>query len=1201
MAERAHDIELAEARDITNANQASAADPGLSAWVSANAGTGKTYVLVLRVLRLLLAGTPPDRILCLTYTKAAAAEMSNRLFEKLGEWATIDDEQLATSLRGLLGANPTAGQIRDARQLFAYAIETPGGLKVQTIHSFCERILQRFPLEAGIAPNFSVLDEEQTRTIIRDSIDQVLNQAATGEDKDLSGALYTVTTHAIADHFDDILREALTERLGLRAAMSASTGELRAQLSKSFGLKTSETLQSVDSELAGLLSDNELREARDVLATSRKRDTQQAERAAAVLGLSEPHERADAMAIFFLTQKHQPRNALMTADLKDKNVVLHETLLKAQNRAVALQQKRLALAMIEATAALIRIAAEVIQIYQKHKALRSALDYDDLLEYAARLMSDRHAAQWVLFKLDNGIDHILVDEAQDTSPNAWVVIDSLGDEFFAGLGQKEVLRTIFAVGDEKQSIYSFQGAEPKLFAAKGKKYAAMAGDIGQSWKSIPLNLSFRTIHPILDAVDAVFTDPKLFGIESVLDTPMRHIAHRSGQGGLVEIWDTEKPVEPGESDIWQPNEDQAAREPAYRLAERIAATIEHWFTNNEMLVSENRRIEPGDILILVRKRQPLAQPLIRALKARNIPVAGTDRIRVMDQIAVQDLMALGDFLLLPEDDLALASVLKSPLFGLDDDDLFELSHKRRGSLWSVLFEVGRKNERFTEAAQLLARWRRQADFLPPFEFYARLLERDGCRKRMLARLGPDSADAIDEFLNLAIRYDEDAPPSMQGFLDWMRSSSPEIRRDMEQGKNEVRIMTVHGAKGLEAPVVFLGDTCSSRSGGDMTGISSRNIADWDVDLPLWKVKGSSYHQRVMEEKDAAKQDSREEYNRLLYVAMTRARDRLYICGFEGKLGRDKDCWYNLVDEKLRPACLEATDQLGHTVWQSRAEQTEPPNERAVEHDRYERQALPGWALERVPHIPQRVIPLAPSQLTPLEAEIEYDDLENLSAARAEEAKTGSRDLSSGQTVMSPTALSADNRFKRGLITHALLQYLPEVDPDSRRTAATKFVDLKGADLAATTRESIADETLKILERSEFAQIFSPRSRAEVAIAAEIPPPDGRGPDLKITGQIDRLVETPDKIYIIDYKTNRPPPVKIDDVATAYYLQLAAYRLAIRKVYPHKEEIRAALLWTHGPHLMEIPARILDYYEKELWNVDGSRLILTGGDSLPTFR
>ena len=1202
-----HDLD--HARKATNQNQANAADPNVSAWVSANAGTGKTHVLVLRVLRLLLAGTPPGRILCLTYTKAAAAEMSNRLFERLGEWATIDDDRLTASLVGLLGTTPTAAEIIDARQLFARAIETPGGLKVQTIHAFCERILQRFPLEAGITPNFSVLDEEQTTSIIRDCIDNVLTRATSGRDAGLVDALNIVTTYAIADHFDNVLREALDSRKGLSRALQCSMDEIHKHLKQALGIKADASRTAIIHELANVLSDGDIREARDILAQGKKTDQGRSGILAAVHATKNQQTRAENIVSFFLTKENKKRSTLMTADLKNANQALHERLLDGREKTYELQQKRIAFDIVDATSGLIEISKQVIDAYGDQKALRSALDYDDLLEYAARLMSSSDAAQWVLFKLDNGIDHILVDEAQDTSPNAWAVIENIADEFFSGLGQKETLRTVFAVGDEKQSIYSFQGAEPKLFASRGNKYQSMARNAEQNWKNIPLNLSFRTIHPILDAVDKLFLSHAIFGIETASKEPLPHIAHRAGFGGLVELWETEKHHETDEENVWEPTSEQSIRLPHIRLAERIATKIRYWLDNGEMLASENRPVTPGDILILLRKRQPMAQPLIRALKDKGIAVAGTDRIRIIDQIAVQDLMALGDFLLLPEDDLALASVLKSPLFGLGDDDLFELCPKRRGSLWSVLFEVGRKNERFTEAAQTLARWRRQADFLPPYEFFARILERDGCRKKMLRRLGPDSGDAINEFLNLAIGYDEDAPPSMQGFLDWLRSANPEVRRDMEQGRNEVRVMTVHGAKGLEAPLVFLADTCSSMSGGNQTGVSKLVVRDWEADIPLWKIKGAKNHDLVDEQKQIADQREREEYYRLLYVAMTRARDRLYIGGFEKKRGRDKNCWYDLIDEKLRPGFEQTTDEKGQTIWRSAVPQIEPPIERPKEHDTYEIAELPNWASMRIPYVPQRSIPMAPSQIAPIEMEAqEYDDpdlvMDEEFIAAPEIISTEAHPVVDGgmsdQSIVSPRILNEGSKFKRGLLTHALLQYLPLFEKNDWQRAATEFVKVRGIDLPKAVQASIVGETLNVLNAPSFEQIFSAQSRAEVTIAAEIPAPNGSGPPLKITGQIDRLADTGDAVYIVDYKTNRPPPTEIRDVAPAYFLQLSAYRLAIREVYGEEKPIHAALLWTHGPHLMEIPASILDEYEKHLWSVDGHRLVLTEADGLPTF-
>jgi len=449
-----------------------------------------------------------------------------------------------------------------------------------------------------------------------------------------------------------------------------------------------------------------------------------------------------------------------------------------------------------------------MQRYADAKAHRAALDFDDLIRRTALLLSTSAQAQWVLYKLDGGLDHILVDEAQDTSPEQWKIVEALATEFFSGEGAAAgAPRTLFAVGDEKQSIYGFQGAMPEKFAEVGRRFEAAAKAAGQNWRQVPLTLSFRTTKPVLDAVDHVFADPGLARQISTGGTAIQHEAFRLGAAGVVEVWPPEIPEVVPAVETWAPLDEQPVALPVARLAERIADTIRDWLDRGEILQSEGRPIRAGDILILVRRRRPFATTVVAALKARNIAVAGADRIRLADQIAMQDLLALGDFLLLPEDDLALATVLKSPLFDLDDDDLMRIAPGRPRALWSALIRAANEQPKFAEAVALLKRWRARADLLPPFEFLAEILDRDGMRGRLLARLGPEAGDPIYEFLRLAISYDEGEPPSLQGFIAAIRASDREIKRDMEHGRDEVRVMTVHGAKGLEAPIVFLPDTC----------------------------------------------------------------------------------------------------------------------------------------------------------------------------------------------------------------------------------------------------------------------------------------------------------------------------------------------------------------------------------------------------------
>ena len=1174
------------AREETRRNQAAAADPATSAWVSANAGTGKTHVLSMRILRLLLAGTPPERILALTYTKAAAAEMSKRVFERLAEWVTADDASLKANLKELLGRSPSAEELRRARQLFAIAIETPGGLKVQTIHAFCERLLQRFPLEAGVAPGFAILDEHERAAMLAEAGDEVLAEAAAAPGTPLAKALKATTAYASDYNFDALLAEALREQDWLTAAVRLDDDEEEPFVTaekiyrRALQLGADAQLTEIEQRLCNLIPKPELTRLRDILASGSNSDVEASDRVAAVLAASGPLGRIEAISKLFLTGGGDPRQRLMTKALGDKHADALALLTRAQAAFVALNEERCKLQLLDATVALLRLAEAVMQRYGETKARRAALDFDDLVRRAATLLGSSATVEWVLYKLDGGLDHILVDEAQDTSPAQWNVIRALAEEFFAGAGAREVARTLFAVGDEKQSIYSFQGAAPTMFAETGKGFAEHARRSTLPWRHIPLTLSFRSVEPLLTAVDRIFSSPtRTPGVTASAD-PIRHIADRAGHAGLIEIWPTVKKPTPDRAEPWSPLEEESAASPVVQLAARIADTIAAWLKSGERLASEDRPIRAGDILILVRKRTPFAPVMVSALKTRGLRVAGSDRLVLADQIAVQDLMALGDVLTLPEDDLALAAVLKSPLIGLDDDDLLALAPKRQGSLWQQLMARAPSDPRLETAAAMLRRWRVRADHVPPFEFYAGLLDGEGGRAKMLARLGAEAADALDEFLNLALAYDETAPPSLQGFLSRLRQGRREIKRDMEQGRDEVRVMTVHGAKGLEAPIVFLPDTCSTRSGRSPSGLLKLEDAERPVNMPppfLWPVKGTSGLAPVQQARQAVADAEREERNRLLYVALTRARDRLYVAGFENGTAPPADCWHNLIKDALAESLQEAKAADGTTVWRIESAQTAKPDSTGKEAQvSSASRPLPAWSRQAAPKEPLIAMPLAPSKLAPLESDAAGEPVEPRERQLAE------------PPVLSPAALAQDSRFLRGTATHALLEHLPTIPTDRWEKAAEAFLASRAAQLPPKMRKAIAAETLAILRDPTFAPLFGPDSRAEVAIVAEVPHPDGKGPALRLAGKIDRLVRTSDSILIVDYKTNRPPPTDPADVADAYVLQLAAYRLAVARIFAHRD-VRAAILWTDGPRIMEIPQEQLDAYQHRLWQVDPASL------------
>ncbi len=1155
----------APVQDVTfaaDANQVRASDPSASAWVSANAGTGKTEVLVKRVLRLLLAGSPPERILCLTYTKTAAAEMQNRLLKELASWATLPAAKLREQLAALIGEEPDDALLRAARRLFARTLEAKGGLKIYTIHGFCERLLQRFPLESDVTPHFTVLDERGQALLRRAAFDAVVGRAAESKTSALGQALAKVIALVGEEYFRQVVDGVLAKRAELARMVAYHDGRADWAEAEGTALKHRFGLGSEDSEAAFITQLGEVLNDANIdaaLAMLDDAETADDRRLALALRTAKPlrgEARAAALKPAFLTDKGEPRKRLCSVKLQRAEPVLCAALADAQSRFAVVEERRAHLACAEASSAVLALADAIHGEYTRAKRAQAVLDYDDLILKTSNLLSRAGAAAWVLYKIDGGIDHILVDEAQDTNPEQWAIIETLAEEFFAGLGASQRARTLFAVGDEKQSIYSFQGAEPARFGAVGRSFARKAAAAGLAWHEVPLTLSFRSTVPVLEAVDAVFAKSQAAaGLtwqgSAEGPTIVQHHAYRQGQAGLVELWETHCETAQEPAPAFEPwNEKDAWSRSVEALCRRVALQIKRWLEGGEELRSEGRPITPGDILILVRRRDPFTTPMFRALKHAGVAVAGADRMRLMQQLAVEDLVALADVLLMPDDDLALAVVLKSPLFGFDDEALFALAYGRKSSLWAALKAKAREDGRFTEASDRLTAWLGRADLAPPYEFFSELLGAEGqlMRKRLLTRLGPEAAEAIDELLDLALAYDREEAPSLQGFIDQLRAQDIEIKRDMEQQRDEVRIMTVHGAKGLQAPIVFLPDTCllPRPQGPRLYGLPRLGAPPGEVGHLVWPA-GATALDFMDDAKASLRAAEIEEYHRLLYVAMTRARDRLYVCGFEGARPRDGACWYDLVKEGLQGLLTQADGAGEARVLRMESAQSVPPPGAPLRHEGDEPAPLPAWAGVPAPLERMRT-PLAPSQ--------------SGVAGEAELAE---------QPPLGPREQAADGRFLRGRLVHALLQHLPQVGASARGAAARAFVAARGAHLPEELRQEIVAETLAVLAEPDFAPLFGLASLAEVPIVARI----GEGEAaFELTGQIDRLAVLDDGLLVLDYKTNRPPPLTPAEVAPAYIAQLAAYRLALEALFPGRP-LRAALLWTDGPRLMEIPSPLLD--------------------------
>ena len=1146
---------LDEIRDEANAYQRSAADPENSAWVSANAGTGKTYVLVLRVLRLLLSGATAESILCLTFTKAAAAEMSNRLLARLSEWAAMSDDALTVELRNLLGREPSEEERGTARCLFARILDAPGGLKITTIHAFCDRVLRRFPLEAGVPPSFTVLTDEERAAAIEEAVSHVLERAARESETTLGQALTTVVANAAEAKFHQLILAIITRRDDLMKLIGAQYTDdpfdgIEAELRASLDVNDGDTEDTLLSAQASVLADTQITSAIAVLNEGKATDQKLASALAGARDKTDA-DRCVALAAALLTKDLEPRSdRYITKAIREGQPAVVALLDEARDAFATLEVRRRALAVTLASCALLRLANAVIQHYEEAKLQRNAVDFDGLIARTSALFSLSEASDWVLFRLDAKLLHILVDEAQDTSPAQWELIRGLTSEFFATDAEHdEHQRTLFAVGDEKQSIYRFQGADPRQFIEIGRDYSQRAYQARRSWIEAPLSLSFRSTRAILDSVDRVFADRDKTPGLTAEPKPIRHFAHREGAGGRIEIWPVIKAEKQDSAPVWEPfAEAGSTTPPANQLAARIAGQIRHWLDTGEMLASQNRPIRPSDILILVRKRAPFAAPMIRALKSAGIPVAGADRMRLTEQLAVMDLMALGEAMLLPEDDLTLAALLKSPVFRLSEDELFALAYDRGGSLWAALEEKAADNPRFTEVHQSLTLWREEALRALPYDFYAQRLESDGLRRRLLDRLGPDAADAIGEFLNLALAYETNETPTLQGFLQWLRKANPEIKRDMEAERDEVRVMTVHGSKGLEANIVFLADSCSMQTAGRTQIINippARPASALPHELLVWPLPKSKIIPAIRQAREAESRAESDEYQRLLYVAMTRARDRLYVAGFEGLRPRQAACWYNLISDTLDGQLGETHDFAGNSVLGADYAQTAEVVVPRRKTTTLEISPAPDWSAANDSDRQPPII-FNPSRL----------DLPH-GAAPAQVQDQGR-----------PRSAA----LLRGHATHRLLELLPQFHQDSWEKTALAYLTTEAKSLGEQDRMDLFRDVETILRHPEFAALFGPDSRAEVPFYADYEILSGEKP-VCISGQIDRLVLTSESLLILDYKTGMNIPGNTEATPDAYLAQLAAYKLAMRQIEPEKT-IKTAILWTESPILMPIEGHLV---------------------------
>ena len=1119
--------------------QRRASVPDTSVWVNASAGTGKTKVLTDRVLRLLLPredgqpGTKPHRIVCLTFTKAAAAEMAVRIGQTLSRWTVMPDEDLKEALKNLSGHTPSPATLQAARQLFVEVLDSPGGLNIMTIHAFCQSILGRFPLEAGLSPNFEVIEEAKAGQLLGQAIDETLLTAQNDENSALFEAVQSITREVHEAAFISLLSSISSERQQLQDILHKFRADQALKQAIENALNAPENLTETDIVTAFCTeAPPRLSALSSALAQGNAGDQKMA--AAIQDWLNAPTEHRirtfeTYAAALILASRPEPRSiGKKTIESFPETPSLLNTEVQ---RILEAKDKIKARTNADLTHNLLMIGHHILQNYQSKKEALGVLDYDDLIACTQNLLKgDKIDASWVLFKLDGGLDHILIDESQDTNPEQWSIVSSLAQEFFAGYGQTEDVRTVFVVGDEKQSIYSFQRAAPREFERMKTFFETKIKEAQQKWHKEDMVTSFRSTKAVLNLVDRVFALPaagKGLGTEI-----LPHDLSRHGEAGHVEIWPLIKGEQEEKEAPWTPPvtiKDTADAKQA--MAVRIADTIKTWLDTGEKLESKGRPIEPGDILILVRTRSALVGHMVKALKARSIPVSGVDRLRLNQSLAVQDMLAMAEFALLPDDDLNLATILKSPFIGLNENQLYDLSYARSASLWDTL-----RQSDYEGIIRYLQSLIALSGRVNPHEFLTHLLyspcpaHTENGLKAILSRLGKEALDPIDELVNLALRGNEEYCGSLQRFVHAIKRSDSDIKREMEEAGQAVRIMTIHGAKGLQAPIVFMPDTTRTHSSKRTDRLLWPDKTE--LNIPIWAPRKDDECKAYRAAFEAVEDTLEDEYRRLLYVAMTRAEDRLYIGGIENTKKNLDDSWYNYIhqafenwDEALTD---DETGNIAFTTPQTKTVETSQTTSKQTMHF-----DTPKWLYAPIPQEETPPRPLMPS-----------------------------RPSETVQAALSPLQSAGTDRFKRGNLTHTLLQMLPDIAPDEWEAAATRYLASPAHSIPPDLQADIARETIAVLNHPDFAPIFGPGSMAEVPITGML---DAR---TLISGQIDRLLITDHEIYIVDFKTNRPPPARDTEIPDIYRKQLESYARTMEKIYPDRI-IKTALLWTDGPTLMPV--------------------------------
>lgn len=1086
-----------------------ASNPLCNVWISASAGSGKTKLLTDRVLRLLLSGIAPSKILCLTYTKAAASEMMQRINAELSKWVTADQDKLEEQIRLLTGSVPNQTQMKIARSLLIKVIDTSQPMKIQTIHSFCQSIIAKFPIESGVNLETKIIDDYQKQVLLEQAklsllkdYDKDAYQADTLDP--LLSNIHEFSFHSLVENatsYRHKLEEVFQENDISRYVYDQLSIDRNLSVDKildDFFVAYEQVISRHKSAIDLCLSENQERFLLDLLELVDSRSNEKQKIFLQIYNI-------------FYTLSNSPRKKLLSAEIV-KNYNLEVFISEMRDLVANFLELRNSYKIAENTSSFVYLASLVHHYYEDLKKTNFFLDYDDLISIALKLLDSEELLQWVMFKLDNKIEHVLLDESQDISLEQWKIITAITNNFFCELGSEGKPRTIFSVGDQKQSIFSFQGADPKLFNGIKNQYYKHITNFDSELHTIILNKSFRSGVAILQAVDSTFNKLLQKNPEAFIDGVSQHNAHKTELSSRVELW---PPVlcergDTSESYDWQINTDRIeAYDPAKILAKILANEIRSWLDNSSS-------IQPRDILILIRKRDKFTEYLVRSLKNNNIPVSGLDRIKLSENIVVKDLIALGSFILLPHDDYNLSVLLKSPIVNLDEERLFRLSQRSGLSLWQSLKNSAQQDNQLLIAYNFLNESLLKGN-VGIYKLYSNLLDVKKIRQAIISRFGIQINEVLDEFLNICLEYEKTEGVSLQHFISWFSFSNIEVKRDVDSQANLVRIMTVHASKGLQAKMVILADTMSP------PGSVKQVVWSEDFNLPLYNGNSQNNNQLYNKTKLSLEEKSLQEYYRLLYVAMTRAQERLIICGSSGYSAINDKSWYAVVKAGLQDiGKVEVCNSIGgYEVINN------PQSDSSL--------CFYSNSLEKI------VLGDELSNVSKEHLE-EISSLENILPDSVLERPTSlpMKKFSSASSSIVCSPISKTSYINLGTLIHKILEIGINSSADS---AIPKLIEIYSKNYDLVIDSKVANNLQNLIKKlhSLFRQSYE--ILPEVSLAAEYNKNN-------LIGTIDLLLVGKREIVVIDYKTSSFKDH--EEIPIRYITQLAVYRYLVSVLYPNKE-------------------------------------------------